>query len=104
MCAIIIPIVVKMVCLSILVPIIPISLYIPACLLHVQAADVGVGVLGKEGRQAASAADFAVPQFRFLVRLLLVHGHLSEYRLAKLIKYGYYKNIAFGAVRENSSP
>ena len=30
---------------------------------------------------------------RFLVRLLLVHGSLSVYRLARLIKYSFYKNI-----------
>ncbi len=51
-----------------------------------QAADVGVGVAGKEGRQAVNNADFAVGQFRFLTRLLLVHGTLSQYRLARLIK------------------
>ena len=27
--------------------------------------------------------------------LLLVHGTLSYYRLARLIKYSFYKNIAF---------
>ena len=33
---------------------------------------------------------------RFLTRLLLVHGQLSTYRLSRLIKYSFYKNIAFG--------
>ena len=32
---------------------------------------------------------------RFLVRLLLVHGTLADYRLGRLIKYSFYKNIAF---------
>ena len=49
----------------------------------IQAADVGVGIIGKEGRQAVNSADFAVSQFRFLVRLLLVHGSLSAYRLSR---------------------
>lgn len=35
---------------------------------------------------------------RFLVRLLLVHGTLADYRLGRLIKYSFYKNIAFGFV------
>ena len=35
------------------------------------------------------------PSARFLVRLLLVHGQLSVYRLSRLIKYSFYKNIAF---------
>ncbi len=52
----------------------------------IQAADVGVGVAGKEGRQAVNNADFAIGQFRFLARLLLVHGTLSQYRLARLVK------------------
>ena len=33
---------------------------------------------------------------RFLTRLLLVHGSLSAYRLSRLIKYSFYKNVAFG--------
>lgn len=61
-----------------------------------QAANVGVGIAGKEGRQAVNNADYAFTQFRFLVRLLLVHGQLSQYRIARLIKYSFYKNIAFG--------
>ncbi|KDD73748.1 hypothetical protein H632_c1873p0, partial [Helicosporidium sp. ATCC 50920] len=63
-----------------------------------QTADVGVGIMGKEGRQATNNADYAVTQFRFLVQLLLVHGNLSYYRLARLIKYSFYKNITFAFV------
>ncbi len=35
---------------------------------------MGVGICGREGRQAVNSADFAIAQFRFLQRLLLVHG------------------------------
>jgi len=63
-----------------------------------QSADVGIGILGKEGRQAVNNSDFAIGQFRFLGRLLLVHGQLSYYRLAHLIKYSFYKNISFALV------
>ena len=63
-----------------------------------QAADVGVGIMGKEGRQAVNNSDYAVSQFRFLSRLLLLHGSLSAYRLSRLIKYSFYKNIAFGGM------
>ena len=35
---------------------------------------------------------------RFLVPLLLVHGNLSYYRLARLIKYSFYKNITFAFI------
>ena len=39
----------------------------------IQEAEVGVGISGKEGLQAVMAADYAIPQFRFVARLLLVH-------------------------------
>jgi phospholipid-transporting ATPase len=64
----------------------------------IQAADVGIGIAGKEGRQAVNNSDYAISQFRFLSRLLLVHGHLCQYRLGRLIKYSFYKNVCFGAV------
>jgi phospholipid-translocating P-type ATPase (flippase) len=57
-------------------------------------ADVGVGVSGKEGRQAVLAADYAIAQFRYLRRLLLVHGRLNFYRNVDLINYSFYKNMA----------
>ncbi|KNC56496.1 uncharacterized protein AMSG_11503, partial [Thecamonas trahens ATCC 50062] len=58
-------------------------------------AHVGIGLVGKEGMQASRAADYALGQFRFLRRLLLVHGRFSYLRLSMLIQYSFYKNIAF---------
>ncbi|PNH05132.1 putative phospholipid-transporting ATPase VA, partial [Tetrabaena socialis] len=58
------------------------------------AADVGIGLLGKEGRQAVNNSDVALPLFRHLVPLLLVHGQLSCERLSRLITYSFYKNLA----------
>jgi phospholipid-translocating ATPase len=46
----------------------------------IQAADVGVGVAGEEGLQAVNSSDYAIAQFRFLTRLLFVHGHWSYMR------------------------
>ncbi|BGP36162.1 aminophospholipid translocase [Rhodotorula kratochvilovae] len=60
----------------------------------IQAAHVGVGISGHEGLQAARSADVAISQFRFLKKLLLVHGTWSYQRLSKLILYSFYKNIA----------
>jgi P-type E1-E2 ATPase len=51
----------------------------------IQEARVGVGISGKEGLQAANSADFSIAQFRFLVRLLMVHGRWSYLRQADLI-------------------
>ena len=58
-------------------------------------AHVGCGISGAEGRQAVMAADFALPRFAQLTRLLLVHGHLSYARLARMIEYFYYKSTVF---------
>lgn len=49
-----------------------------------QAANVGVGISGEEGLQAASASDYAIAQFRFLQRLLLVHGAWNFDRSVKV--------------------
>lgn len=59
----------------------------------IQAAHVGVGINGLEGMQAARSSDFAISQFRYLRKLLLVHGAWSYQRLSKLILYSFYKNI-----------
>lgn len=64
----------------------------------IQAADVGIGIAGKEGRQAVNNSDYALVQFRHLTRLLLVHGQLSHYRLARLIKFSFFKNMAFASI------
>ncbi|KAL8139510.1 hypothetical protein V2J09_005531 [Rumex salicifolius] len=61
-----------------------------------QEADIGVGISGVEGMQAAMASDYSISQFRFLERLLLVHGHWCYRRLSMMICYFFYKNLTFG--------
>ncbi|XP_052175806.1 putative phospholipid-transporting ATPase 9 isoform X4 [Diospyros lotus] len=61
-----------------------------------QEADIGVGISGAEGMQAVMSSDIAIAQFRFLERLLLVHGHWCYRRISSMICYFFYKNIAFG--------
>lgn len=51
----------------------------------IQAADIGIGVAGEEGLQAVNSSDYAIAQFRFLQRLLLVHGHFSYMRNSNMI-------------------
>jgi len=60
-----------------------------------QAAHVGVGIAGLEGRSAVNSSDYSIAQFRFLVPLLLWHGHNSYRRISKLMLYFFYKNIVF---------
>ncbi|KAG6872613.1 hypothetical protein C0995_008358 [Termitomyces sp. Mi166 len=59
----------------------------------IQSADVGVGISGEEGLQAVNSSDYAIAQFRFLKRLLLVHGHWSYARNGNMILNFFYKNI-----------
>lgn len=58
----------------------------------IQAAHVGVGIVGVEGKEAKLASDFAIGQFRFLARLMVVHGRWSYKRLSKMVLYTIYKN------------
>ncbi|XP_034937307.1 probable phospholipid-transporting ATPase IF isoform X2 [Chelonus insularis] len=61
----------------------------------IQEAHVGIGILGKEGRQAAMNADFAFSKFMHLRKALLVHGHWYYVRISILTQYFFYKNIVF---------
>jgi phospholipid-translocating ATPase len=61
----------------------------------IQKAHVGVGIAGEEGRQAVMSSDFAIAQFRFLTRLVLVHGRWSYRRLAETIANFFYKNLVW---------
>ena len=60
----------------------------------IQEAHVGVGIAGEEGRQAVMSSDYAIGQFRFLTRLVLVHGRWSYRRLAETIANFFYKVIS----------
>ncbi|XP_029472606.1 probable phospholipid-transporting ATPase IF isoform X2 [Rhinatrema bivittatum] len=61
----------------------------------IQEAHVGIGIMGKEGRQAVRNSDYAVARFKFLSKLLLVHGHFYYIRIATLVQYFFYKNVCF---------
>ncbi|XP_050456062.1 phospholipid-transporting ATPase IF-like isoform X4 [Cataglyphis hispanica] len=61
----------------------------------IQEAHVGIGILGKEGRQASISADFAFTKFMYLKKALLVHGHWYYLRISILMQYFFYKNVVF---------
>lgn len=60
----------------------------------IQASNVGIGIMGKEGTQAALAADFIIYRFCFLKKLLFVHGRYSYLRTSKVVLICIYKNLA----------
>lgn len=60
-----------------------------------QKANVGVGLTGKEGTQAAQTADFVLHRFRHLPRLLFIHGRFSYIRMSKVVLWSFYKNTLF---------
>ncbi|EXM24149.1 hypothetical protein V3481_001180 [Fusarium oxysporum f. sp. vasinfectum] len=64
-------------------------------LAMISASHVGIGISGKEGLQAARVADYAIAQFRFLQRMLLVHGRWNYVRTAKFILYTFWKEMFF---------
>uniref|UniRef100_A0A8C5W5R1 Phospholipid-transporting ATPase n=1 Tax=Leptobrachium leishanense TaxID=445787 RepID=A0A8C5W5R1_9ANUR len=59
----------------------------------IQTAHVGVGISGNEGMQATNSSDYAIAQFSYLEKLLLVHGAWSYNRVTKCILYCFYKNV-----------
>ena len=59
----------------------------------IQEADVGIGIFGKEGKNAATTADFAFSKFRYLKRALLVHGYTFYTRISYFTLYYFYKVI-----------
>ncbi|KAL4513065.1 hypothetical protein ABPG72_017750 [Tetrahymena utriculariae] len=61
----------------------------------IQEADIGVGIIGKEGNQAALSSDYYFGQFRFLWRLLFVHGRWNLYRTSYFVNYFFLKNFVF---------
>ncbi|KAF9911547.1 hypothetical protein BX616_010561 [Lobosporangium transversale] len=61
----------------------------------IQEANIGIGIAGEEGRQAVMASDFAIAQFRFLSKLLLVHGRWSYIRISEMILTFFYKNVVW---------
>jgi len=65
----------------------------------IQASHVGIGISGKEGLQAARISDYSIAQFRFLQRLLFVHGRWNYIRTGKYILGTFWKEIVFYLVQ-----
>ncbi|XP_033823522.1 phospholipid-transporting ATPase ID [Periophthalmus magnuspinnatus] len=64
----------------------------------IKTAHIGVGISGQEGMQAVLSSDYSFAQFRYLQRLLLVHGRWSYFRMCNFLRYFFYKNFSFTLV------
>ena len=64
-----------------------------------QAADVGIGIVGKEGKQASLAADFSLTQFSHLTKVLLSHGRNSYRRSAKLAQFVIHRGLIISVMQ-----
>lgn len=62
-------------------------------------AHVGVGISGREGLQAARISDYSFAQFRFLQKLLFVHGRWNYLRTGKYVLATFWKEIVFYIVQ-----
>jgi hypothetical protein len=60
-----------------------------------KSANIGVGIFGKEGHQAAYNSDYAISQFKYLERLLFFHGRYSLIRNSYFINFFFFKNLIF---------
>lgn len=65
----------------------------------IQAADVGIGIEGKEGKQAALAADYSILKFKHLSRLLLWHGRLSYKRSSTLAHFVIHRGLIISFIQ-----
>lgn len=65
----------------------------------IQAANVGIGIVGKEGKQASLAADFSILQFSYLGKLLLWHGRNSYQRSAKLSQFVIHRGLIISVMQ-----
>ena len=63
--------------------------------IMIQNSDVGVGIIGKEGQQAARAADYVISEFKHLKRLMTIHGVNSLSRSWTIGVYSFYKSMIF---------
>ncbi|KAF0853026.1 mitochondrial phospholipid-translocating ATPase [Andalucia godoyi] len=65
----------------------------------ITAADVGIGIVGKEGKQASLAADFSIMQFSFITRLLLWHGRNAYKRSARLSQFVIHRGLIISIIQ-----
>lgn len=59
----------------------------------IQQSDAGIGIEGREGKQASLAGDFSIPQFKHIAKLLVLHGRRSYKRSAQLSQFVIHRGL-----------
>jgi len=62
-------------------------------------ADIGIGIEGKEGMQAALCSDFSITEFSHLRKLVLWHGRLSYRRSAILSQFVFHRGLIISVIQ-----
>ena len=64
----------------------------------IRTSNVGIGIFGKEGYQAAYNSDYAISQFKYLKRLLFYDGRITLRRNTYFLYHYFFKNFVFTMV------
>ena len=65
----------------------------------IQSAHVGIGIEGKEGKQASLAADFSITEFKYIFPLIAWHGRLSYIRTAKMSHFVFHRGLVYAIIQ-----
>lgn len=65
----------------------------------IQSAAVGVGLVGKEGKQASLASDFSLDRFKDLSSLVLYHGRLNYIRGYSMAHYVFSRGMTISVMQ-----
>ena len=65
----------------------------------IQEAHLGIGIVGKEGKQASLAADFSILEFKTIKLLFLWHGRLSYKRSAVLSQFVIHRGLIISIIQ-----
>ena len=61
----------------------------------IKAANVGIGIFGKEGSQAAFNSDYAFYEFKYLKTLLFINGRFTLLRNTYFMNMFFFKNFLY---------
>ena len=65
----------------------------------IQQADVGVGIEGKEGLQAAMSSDFSILKFKYVKDLLFWHGRRASMSTAYVTLFVIHRGLIIAMIQ-----